>query len=105
MVTVICYNTQLNTAGYCGKILDILIEHGFPKDRRRHSVDLRIVFKNGDIMIRFKDDCKPFDPQERQLIMTPEDPAKNIGLRIVFRIAKEHSYQNLLGLNVLTVKL
>ena len=82
-----------------------IIEHGFPKDRRRHSVDLRIVFKNGDIMIRFKDDCKPFDPQERQLIMTPEDPAKNIGLRIVFRIAKEHSYQNLLGLNVLTVKI
>ena len=82
-----------------------IIEHGFPKDRRRHSVDLRIVVKNGDIMIRFKDDCKPFDPQERELMMTPEDPAKNIGLRIVFRIAKEHSYQNLLGLNVLTVKL
>lgn len=31
VVTVICYNTQLNTAGYCGRILDILIEHGFPK--------------------------------------------------------------------------
>ena len=56
-------------------------------------------------MIRFKDDCRPFDPQERELMMTPEDPAKNIGLRIVFRIAKEHSYQNLLGLNVLTVKI
>lgn len=82
-----------------------IIEHGFPQDGRRHSVDLRIVYKNGDIMIRFKDDCKPFDPQERELMMTPEDPAKNIGLRIVFRTAKEHSYQNLLGLNVLTVKL
>ena len=31
VVTVICYNTQLNTAGYCGRILNILIEHGFPK--------------------------------------------------------------------------
>lgn len=31
VVTLICYNTQLNTAGYCGRILDILIEHGFPK--------------------------------------------------------------------------
>ena len=82
-----------------------IIEHGFPQDRRRHSVDLRIVYKNGDILIRFKDDCRPFDPQERQIMMTPEDPAKNIGLRIVFRIAKEHSYQNLLGLNVLTVKI
>ena len=57
------------------------------------------------LLIRFKDDCRPFDPQERQIMMTPEDPAKNIGLRIVFRIAKEHSYQNLLGLNVLTLKL
>lgn len=82
-----------------------IIEHGFPKDHRRHSVDLRIVYKKGDIMIRFKDDCRPFNPQERQIMMTPEDPTKNIGLRIVFRIAKEHSYQNLLGLNVLTVKL
>ena len=82
-----------------------IIEHGFPQDGRRHSVDLRIVHKKGDLLIRFKDDCRPFDPQERQIMMSPEDPARNIGLRIVFRIAKEHSYQNLLGLNVLTLKL
>ena len=82
-----------------------IIQHGFPQDRKTHSVDLRVVYKNDDIMIRFKDDCKPFDPQERERMMVPEDPAKNIGLRIVFRTAKEHSYQNLLGLNVLTIRL
>ena len=56
-----------------------------------------------------KDDCVPFDPGER-LKMTSdesigEDPMKNIGIRMVYKIAKEVQYQNVLGLNVLTLKI
>ena len=82
-----------------------IIVHGFVGDQKWQTVDLRIVYKNDDILIRFKDDCMPFDPQERQNMMTPEDSTKNIGIRLVFRIVKEQCYQNILGLNVLTIKL
>ena len=34
-----------------------------------------------------------------------EDPCKNIGIRMVYRMAKDIRYQNILGLNVLTIKL
>ena len=30
---------------------------------------------------------------------------KNAGIRLVYRIAKDVSYQNILGLNVLTIKI
>ena len=82
-----------------------IVTHGLSEDRKRHTVDLRIVFKSDDIMIRFTDDCIPFDPKERQNMMTPSGSADNIGLRMVARIVKEESYQNILGLNVLTLKI
>ncbi len=49
--------------------------------------------------------CVPFDPHERMNIAAPDDPVKNIGIRLVFRTAKDVQYQNILGLNVLTVRI
>ena len=34
-----------------------------------------------------------------------DDPFSNVGLRLVYGIAQDISYQNLLGLNVLTITL
>ena len=33
------------------------------------------------------------------------DPMKNIGIRMVYKIARDIQYQNVLGLNVLTLKI
>ena len=52
-----------------------------------------------------KDDCVPFDPESRSKIMDPEDITRNIGIRLIYSAAKDISYQNMLGLNVLTVKI
>ena len=82
-----------------------VVDHGFTKDRKTHSVDLRVVHKDEDVILRIKDDCVPFDPRERQAMAAPDDPAKNIGLRLVFRTAKDVQYQNILGLNVLTLRI
>lgn len=86
-----------------------IIDHGFTKDKRPNSVDIRVVHKDDDVILRIKDDCVPFDPGER-LKMTSdesigEDPMKNIGIRMVYKIAREVQYQNVLGLNVLTLKI
>ena len=82
-----------------------IVEHGFVKDRKTHSADVRVVHKNGEVILRIKDDCVPFDPGERQKMAAGGDITKNIGLRMVFRIARDIQYQNILGLNVLTIRI
>ena len=82
-----------------------VVDHGFTKDKRSHSVDVRVVHKDGDVILRIKDDCVPFDPHERQSLAESDDPLKNIGIRMVFKMAKDVQYQNILGLNVLTIRI
>ena len=82
-----------------------VIEHGFSKDRRTHTVDIHTVYKNNSVILRIKDDCIPFDPQERSRLTNPEDPAENIGIRMVWQMAEEIQYRNILGLNVLTIRI
>ncbi len=82
-----------------------IVQHGFGADRKSHSVDLRVVHKDGDVILRIKDDCRPFDPNERSEMAAGDDPIKNVGIRMVFRIARDVQYQNILGLNVLTLRI
>lgn len=55
--------------------------------------------------MRIKDDCVPFDPSERLSIVETDDPLKNVGTRMVFKVAKDVQYQSILGLNVLTIRI
>ncbi len=73
-------------------------------DNKPHAVDVRVVHKSEDLILRVKDDCAPFNPQERAELLDTQDMTRNIGLRMVMRIAKSVDYQNLLGLNVLTMR-
>ena len=82
-----------------------IVEHGFGKDGKSHCVDVRVVHKNDDVILRIKDDCTPFDPSERQKLAEGDDVTRNIGIRMVFKIARDVQYQNILGLNVLTIRI
>ena len=82
-----------------------VVDHGFRKDRKKHSVDVRVVHKEGKVILRVKDDCVPFDPQERRKLADPEDLTRNIGLRMIFGMAEEIDYQSILGMNVLTIRI
>ncbi len=82
-----------------------IVDHGFAKDSKKHSVDVRVVHKDDGVIMRIKDDCVPFDPGERQKISDPGDVSKNIGIRMVFKTAQDVQYQNILGLNVLTIRI
>ena len=81
-----------------------IVDHGFRKDTKKHSVDIRVVHKDNDIILRIKDDCVHFDPGERAAITDSEDITKNIGIRMVYKIARDVQYQSILGLNVLTIR-
>ena len=82
-----------------------VVDHGFRKDDKSHSVDVRVVHKDDVVILRIKDDCVPFDPGERQQLTEGDDITKNIGIRMVFKIARDVQYQNILGLNVLTISI
>ena len=82
-----------------------VVAHGFHKDKKDHSVDIRVVHKNDLIILRIRDDCVPFDPAQRQKILDPDDITKNIGIRMVYSIADDIHYQNIRGLNVLTIRI
>ena len=82
-----------------------IVEHGFTKDHKTHSIDVRVVHKDDNVILRIKDDCIPFDPKERQQISGNDDITKNIGIRMIYKMIKDIDYQNMLGLNVLTMKI
>ena len=82
-----------------------IVEHGFEKDNKKHYVDIRVVHKDDDVILRIKDDCVPFDPGERIKMAENDDLTRNIGIKMVFRTSKDVQYQNILGLNVLTIRI
>ena len=79
------------------------ILHGFTKDHKKHSLDIRVSCVREDIIICLKDDGVVFDPTEAAKLFDPDDIAHNIGLRIATRISKSMTYQNTFGLNILTI--
>ena len=93
-------------AGLClEEMAGNVVSHGFDK-KKRHSADIRVVYTPEELTLRISDDCRPFDPQVRlELTGEGEDVTRNIGIRLVYRIAEEVNYQNLLGLNVLTIRI
>ncbi len=82
-----------------------VVQHGFEKDNKQHSVDVRIVIKEGKVTIRVRDDCKSFDPKERLKQFTPDDVTKNIGIRMIVRMTEEVFYQNNAGINTLLIRI
>ena len=93
-------------AGLClEEIAGNIVRHGFRADRKKHEIEVRVTFRTEGVLLRIKDDCIRFNPEEWVAITTASDPASNVGIRLVYRIADEISYQNLLGLNVLSILL
>ena len=88
-----------DTAGPCE------FSHGFTKDRKKHSADVRVSYKDGDVILRMKDDCVPFDSKERNTVLDDSYPAKNLGIRMIYGMTDDITYQNMLGLNVLTIRI
>ena len=80
-----------------------IVRHGFSADRKLHRIEVRAAFLPDGVLLRVKDDCVPFNPQEWHDLAAPADPCANVGIRLVYGIAKKIEYQNLLGLNVLSI--
>ncbi len=93
------YCTSLCVEEMAGNI----VLHGFTKDRKKHSVDIRVSCVKGELLVNIKDDCIPFNPVEVSEMFDPEDKAHNLGLRLTAGITKSMHYQNTFGLNILSI--
>ena len=103
----LAHGTDHKTAYHAALCLEEMavnvVSHGFTKDNKDHTVDLHVMYKGDKTLLRIKDDCVPFNPQERADQVNPDDPFKGVGIRMVLKIADDVSYNSLLGLNVLTI--
>lgn len=92
-----------NIAGLClEEMAGNIVRYGF-EPSKKHSIDIRLMYKAEQIILRIRDDCRKFDPKSRIEQCTPEDPLKNAGIRIIGKLASDIDYKNNLGLNVLTI--
>lgn len=73
---------------------------------KNSGVDVRAVCRGEDLILRFRDTGRLFDPTQyiRQFRAAPQDPAKNVGLRIVSGTAAEMRYITLLDCNIVILR-
>ncbi len=81
-----------------------IVDYGFD-DGKKHFVDIRVLIKDEQIIIRIRDDCRAFNPKKWVEIHNPEDPFAHIGIRIVKKMSTEFEYVNALKLNNLIIKI
>lgn len=81
-----------------------IVDYGF-NDGKKHFVDVRVIVKGEKVIIRMRDDCRPFNPKKWEEIYYPEDPSAHIGIRLVKKISTEFDYVNALKLNNLIIKI
>ncbi len=82
------------------------VQYGF-SDGRAHSIDIRVMLKDGDILLRQRDDCRRFDLKEKvkSWEMDPAHPEENVGIRMVLGMAKDVSYANTMNMNYLIIRI
>ena len=74
------------------------------KDGNTHTVEIRVVAEK-QLIVRVRDDCRAFDPKQRIDQFEPEDPLKNIGIRLIGKLTTEMDYHIDAGINTLLMKI
>ncbi|MDD7219684.1 MAG: MATE family efflux transporter [Clostridia bacterium] len=83
-----------------------IVQHGFPLNKKKHSVDIRVTISdNKELTLRVRDDCPLFDVKARGELWRKkeEDPGSCIGIRLVMSISSNLVYITTLGTNNLIV--
>lgn len=75
-----------------------IVTHGFSDDGKNH-LSIRLQYKNGRFVLRFRDDCRAFDPTEHVL----QNTSDNLGIRLAMHMADEARYTYSMNLNNLTL--
>ena len=87
------------------EMVNNIVAHGFRGRGQDHSVDIRILYKDGRRLIRLRDNGVRFDPVRYMELHKGDDPAAHIGIRMVMKMVRDANYIHSLGLNNLTLVL
>lgn len=111
IVTLFCQENGIGkekarVLAHCIEELGVnIIRHGF-NDGKPHAIDVRILAKEKEIILRIGDDCRPFNPVNYYRIYEHDDNLeKNIGLRMVIKMTKSIKYVSTMGTNNLVIKI
>ena len=91
-------HTAIMTALFVEEMTGNTVQHGF-REGQKGNIDLRLVYKENEQIIRIRDNGKPFDPVKWLERNHPEDPITGAGIRIIVGLAKEVRYVQAMGLN------
>lgn len=71
---------------------------------KHNSIDMRILKKGDDYIVRIRDDCLIFNPVKQLQLYSDKVPMHHIGLRMVIGSAKDVQYTCVLKLNNLVIR-
>ena len=92
------------TAGVCvEELAGNVVKHGF-RNRKGGTVWVLAAIQNGTLTLRIRDNCIRFDHKEYLRISAQDDPLEHIGIRLVAGLAESVAYQNMFGMNMLTIE-
>lgn len=92
--------TALHVALCIEEMATNAVLHGFTKDQKEHRLSVRVLHKADHLVIRFRDNCRAFDPVH----YVPKKAGKDsLGINLVLKLADEARYTYSLNLNNLTL--
>lgn len=98
---MMCYSIVLAIEEMAGNV----ITYGF-SDGKKHSLDIGVAVKEKEyIILRMRDDCRPFNPDEQIQHTDDKDATSNLGLRIIYKMMDDISYNNSLNMNNLIIRI
>ena len=71
---------------------------------KNNTIDMRILKKGDDYIVRIRDDCDIFDPVKQLQLYDKNVPLHHLGLRIAIESAREVQYTSVLKLNNLVIR-
>lgn len=83
-----------------------VVEYGFPNNRSAHPIiDLRVVITENRFVIRMRDNCPKYDITKQIAVANADDsdPTRNVGIRIVSRLASDINYMYTFETNSLII--
>lgn len=81
-----------------------IVQHSFRPGEKRWF-DLLVYVKPEEIVLRMRDNGRPFDPLARLREQAESDPEKNLGLKVINGVTDTFEYRNGIGLNILVMTL
>ena len=89
----------------CEEMGKNVIQYGFVEGKKNY-LEIRIVIRAEEIVIRFRDNCRSFNPKKfYENVYDQNEPLSNFGIRMIMKLSKEVSYTSVLKLNNLMIRL